>query len=484
MKYISLDTLLTKYIEDSTINFCTDDSAYGFVLGLTTHTNDNIIIKLNLNYFSPYGKSGESSIRKQSRKRGNKKNQNIDDLRREVSNQIEFANLSTAIPHIKDSAILQREDAIKFSKALEDLNSNCDALPYWTAHLISQLTHLNETQDYKFETKTGIIIMDSVGDLTLDDIVKEDYSLAQKISLSKYTKKSYSISETFKGKARALLLSLLWCGILHGDPHMENIRVDSETGKLYLIDFGASIDFGSGSRHLPKYLRNNEKTKKMFSEVKNDVNNWLQLTKHLTEEGFKTQYRTLLDKVKPNDTISIMLLEHTILKADPRQNGKLLTWNDINTDDKWSLYRSGYEWIVNVDNDGRWKTMIEHAIIGNDVSSISSSHKSNRTRKKSSLNIPKPHSANSSTRKMTTFKPLASSRSVKHKKKTHSRRHTRRNFKDSLMEFTTPQLRSAALDVGVPVSRRDSRETTLDKILVRESTHPNTLSRIVESVNS
>ena len=175
---------------------------------------------------------------------------------------------------------------------------------------------------------------------------------------------------------------------------MENIRVDSETGKLYLIDFGASIDFGSGSRHLPKYLRNNEKTKKMFSEVKNDVNNWLQLTKHLTEEGFKTQYRTLLDKVKPNDTISIMLLEHTILKADPRQNGKLLTWNDINTDDKWSLYRSGYEWIVNVDNDGRWKTMIEHAIIGNDVSSISSSHKSNRTRKKSSLNIPKPHSAN------------------------------------------------------------------------------------------
>ena len=112
-----------------------------------------------------------------------------------------------AIPHIKDSAILQRKEAIKFSKALELLNGNCDALPYWTAHLISQLNLLNEHQKYEFETKTGIIIMDSVGDLTLEDIVNNKYTYEQEENLKKHTKKIYSITETFKGKARALLLS-------------------------------------------------------------------------------------------------------------------------------------------------------------------------------------------------------------------------------------------------------------------------------------
>ena len=47
MKYISLTTLIEKYINNSTIDFCTDDSAYGFVLGLTRPDHSKIIIKLN-----------------------------------------------------------------------------------------------------------------------------------------------------------------------------------------------------------------------------------------------------------------------------------------------------------------------------------------------------------------------------------------------------------------------------------------------------
>ena len=362
MKYISLNTVIAKYIKDSTIYFCTDDSAYGFVIGLTRPDESKIIIKLNLNYYSPYGKRGETKIRENSKKRGTKKNQNINDLRKEVSNQIEFAKLSSAIPHIKDSAILQRKEAIKFSKALESLNGNCDALPYWTAHLISQLNLLNKHEKYEFETKTGIIIMDSVGDLTLEDIVNNKYTDEQEENLKKHTKKTYSITETFKGKARALLLSLLWMGILHGDPHMNNFRIDSYTGKVYLIDFGASIDFGSGVIHLPKYLRKSAAAKKLFSTIKKDVVNWLPLTKNLTENGFIDQYNAVFDKLQPNVTLLKKLLEHTVVKANPRQNGHMLTWSDM-SQSQWDLYHSGYKWIIDIDNDDNWKIMIQDAII-------------------------------------------------------------------------------------------------------------------------
>lgn len=362
MKYISLNTVIAKYIEGSTIYFCTDDSAYGFVIGLTRPDESKIIIKLILNYYSPYGKRGEPKIRAKSKKRGTKKNQNINDLRKEVSNQIEFAKLSSAIPHIKDSAILQRKEAIKFSKALESLNGNCDALPYWTAHLISQLNLLKIDQTYEFETKTGIIIMDSVGDLTLEDIVNNKYTDEQEENLKKHTKKSYSITETFKGKARALLLSLLWMGILHGDPHMNNFRIDSYTGKVYLIDFGASIDFGSGVIHLPKYLRKSADAKKLFSTIKKDVVNWLPLTKNLTENGFIDQYNAVFDKLQPKVTLLKKLLEHTVVKANPLQNGHMLTWSDM-SQSKWDLYHSGYKWIIDIDNDDNWKIMIQDAII-------------------------------------------------------------------------------------------------------------------------
>jgi len=412
MKYISLNTLISKYINNSTIDFCTDDSAYGFVLGLTRPDHSKIIIKLNLNYFSPYGKAGETKVRSRSRKRGTKKNQNIEDLRREVSNQIEFTKLSTAIPHIKDSAILQREDAIKFSNALELLQGNCEELQYWTKHLISQLNVLNQDHEYEFETKTGVIIMDSVGDLTLDDIVNEKYTDKQRESLHKHTKSSYSIAETFKGKARALLISLLWMGILHGDPHMENIRVDSTTGKLYLIDFGASIDFGSGARHLPKYLRKSTDAKKEFSSIKKRVNQWLPLTKNLTDNGFTAQYKNMFDKKRPNIHISKELLEDTIVKADPRQNGQLLTWNKMEKDKRWDLYYSGYKWIVDLDNDEHWRNMIQHAIINEPFPEIEvktssgfslkvpeiSNRSSNRTSRKSSASKSNVNSSRTSNR--------------------------------------------------------------------------------------
>ena len=453
MKYISLKTLIEKYIEGSTIDFCTDDSAYGFVIGLTRPDNTKIIIKLNLNYYSPYGKRGEPKIRAKSKKRGTKKNQNINDLRREISNQIEFAKLSSAIPHIKDSAILQRKEAIKFSKALELLNGNCDALPYWTAHLISQLNLLNEHQKYEFETKTGIIIMDSVGDLTLEDIVNNKYTYEQEENLKKHTKKSYSITETFKGKARALLLSLLWMGILHGDPHMNNIRVDSSTGKLYLIDFGASIDFGSGVRHLPKYLRKSADAKKLFSTIKKDVVNWLPLTNNLTENGFIDQYNAVFEKLQPNVTISKKLLEHTVVRTNPRQNGHMLTWSDM-SQSQWNLYHSGYKWIVDIDNDDNWKTMIQDAIINKPyhetqmISSISMRKPSKSS--VYSLKIPDISNKKSTTSKSTIRSTRNSNRF------TRKTRASQSYFRDIFKSKTKSDLIKLAKKTNTPVSKTDS----------------------------
>jgi hypothetical protein len=457
MKYISLNSLLKKYIEHSTIDFCTDDSAYGFVLGLTTHNNRKIIIKLNLNYFSPYGKAGEPKIRSGSRKRGTKKNQNIEDLRREVSNQIEFTKFSTAIPPIRDSAILQREDAIKFSNALEELQGNCEELQYWTAHLISQLNLLNEQQKYEFETKTGVIIMDSVGDLTLDDIVNEKYTDEQRQSLQKHTKSRYSIAETFKGKARALLLSLLWMGILHGDPHMENIRVDSSNGKLYLIDFGASIDFGSGARHLPKYLRKSTDAKKEFSSIKKRVNQWLPLTKNLTENGFTAQYKDVFDIKQPNIHISKKLLEDTIVKADPRQNGQLLTWNKMDNDKRWDLYHSGYKWIVDIDSNDDWKVMIQHAIINEPFPEIDVKASS----RSSGFSLKVPENSNRSLNRFTRKNNLDSSR--------HSNRFTRKSrssqsyFRNLLKSSSRPELIKLAKKTNTPIRKENSSYSRLKK---------------------
>ena len=456
MKYISLDSLLKKYIENSSIDFCTDDSTYGFVLGLTTHTNSKIIIKLNLNYFSPYGKSGESKIRSRSRKRGTKKNQNIDDLRREVSNQLEFSKLSSAIPRIRDSAILQREDAIKFSNALNSLEGNCEELQYWTTHLISQLNLLNQQQEYDFETKTGVIIMDSVGDLTLDDIVNEKYTDKQKESLQKHTKTSYSIAETFKGKGRALLLSLLWMGILHGDPHMENFRVDSTTGKLYLIDFGSSIDFGSGVRHLPKYLRKSAKAKKEFSSIKKDVVKWLPVNKNLTEYGFTAQYKDMFDKKQPNITISKKLLEHTIVKADPRQNGELLTWDDMKNNKRWILYNNGYRWIVDIDND-EWKLMIQHAIINESFPEIEVKASS----KSSGFSLKVPEISNRSLNRVTKKLNLDSSRNSN--RFTRKSRSSQSYFRNLLKSSSRPELIKLAKKTNTPIRKENSRISTLKK---------------------
>ena len=138
----SLDNLKSKYIKNSTIEFCTDASAYGFVIGLNNPEQGKIIIKLNLNYFSPYGKKGEYIIRSGALKRSTqdgdiKKNANIDDFKREVANQIHFSTLSTAIPKLLEGTILQRQDAISFSEAIATLegNNRCPALKGWNKHV-------------------------------------------------------------------------------------------------------------------------------------------------------------------------------------------------------------------------------------------------------------------------------------------------------------------------------------------------------------
>ena len=470
MRYISLDTLIEKYIEKSTIDFCTDDSAYGFVLGLTTQRNHKIIIKLNLNYFSPYGKSGETKIRGHSKKRGTKKNQNIDDLKREVSNQIEFSKLSTAIPLIKDSAIIQRKDAIKFSKALQQLQGNCDALPGWSAHLISQLQELDVEQHHEYETKTGVIIMDSVGDLTLNDIVEGHYSELQNISLENHTTEGHTIADTFIGKGRALLLSLLWMGILHGDPHMENIRVDSTTGKLYLIDFGASIDFGSGLKHLPKYLQRNENTKDAFSEIKEDVDQWLSLKEPYNEHGFIKQYRT-------NGTIdnSLLekLLEYTIIKADPRQNGELLAWSDIDYDNRWELYRSGYQWIVDIDESSpKWKDMIRKGVYSNVPLRDSSSTRIQTRRRKDNRR-----------HKKTQKKPITSSSMHRKEEDKFGEFPLNVDLNVTLNNYKRQSLMGASNIQGIPILKNDTKKTIMHKIIKAVKEDPSISSNILNRLS-
>lgn len=450
MKYISLNTLIDKYIEDSTIDFCTDESAYGFVLGLTMKDNKKIIIKLNLNYFSPYGKSGEATIRAHSKKRGSKKNQNIADLRREVSNQTEFTKLSSAIPRLIESAVLQREDAIKFSKKLEELKGNCIELPKWTAHLLSQLKELDETQKHEYETKTGVIIMESVGDLTLDDIVNEKYSDMQKAALNKHTTSGDTISETFIGKGRALLLSLLWSGILHGDAHKENIRVDSSTGKLYLIDFGASIDFGSGNKHLPKYLQKNKGTQNIFSLIHDDVNQWLTLEPPYNEIGFTKQY----NKHSRNKTIDNNklqeLLEHSIIKADPRQNGELLTWDDMG-DPRWNLYHEGYEWIVDIDDSSeKWKDMIHKGFHSNMPIRDSSS----QTRKNGK------HTKHKKTQKRST----SSSSMRRREEETFGEFPVDVGLDDVLTKYKRKELINASKGSGITISKHATKHDIIEEI--------------------
>tara|TARA_B100001059_G_scaffold231919_1_gene268717 strand:+ start:374 stop:1900 length:1527 start_codon:yes stop_codon:yes gene_type:complete len=473
MKYISLNTLIDKYIEDSTIDFCTDESAYGFVLGLTTKDNKKIIIKLNLNYFSPYGKSGEATIRAHSKKRGSKKNQNIADLRREVSNQTEFTKLSSAIPRLIESAVLQREDAVKFSKKLEELKGNCIELPKWTAHLLSQLKELDETQKHEYETKTGVIIMESVGDLTLDDIVNEKYSDMQKAALNKHTTSGDTISETFIGKGRALLLSLLWSGILHGDAHKENIRVDSSTGKLYLIDFGASIDFGSGNKHLPKYLQKNKGTQNIFSLIHDDVNQWLTLEPPYNEIGFTKQY----NKHSRNNTIDNNklqeLLEHSIIKADPRQNGELLTWGDMD-DPRWNLYHEGYEWIVDIDDSSeKWKDMIHKGFHSNmPIRDISSSSNQTRRHKK------KHH------RKKTQKRSTSSSSIRRREEETFGEFPVDVGIEDILANYKRGELMKASRESGITIGRKDTKNAIIEKIIKTTNNNSRLSSGLLNSLRS
>merc|ERR1712185_490666 len=447
MKYISLNTLIEKYIEDSTVDFCTDESAYGFVLGLTMRNNKKIIIKLNLNYYTPYGKYNEATIRKFTEKRENKKNQNIDDFKREVSNQIEFAKLSTAIPLIRDSTILQREDAVKFSKELVKLEGNCHELPDWTKHLLDQLNKLNDKQKYEYETKTGVIIMDSVEDLTLDDIVNEKYSDVQKAALEKHTTTGDTIKDTFIGKGRALLLSLLWMGILHGDPHKENIRVDSTTGKLYLIDYGASIDFGSENKHLPKYLQIDQDTQNTFAEMKDNIDEWLSLKEPYNEDGFIKQYmKQSKDKTIDNNQLNT-LLEQTIVKADPRQNGDLLTWSDMQQS-RWELYRGGYEWIVDIENTPNWKDMIHKGFYSNTPfhGSSSSSRKTRRNKK-------------------TQKGPTSSSSRRRREEENFGEFPVDAGLGEMLDNYNRVDLMRASKESGITISRKDTKRNIIKKIM-------------------
>tara|TARA_Y100000992_G_scaffold302126_2_gene275126 strand:- start:30 stop:1559 length:1530 start_codon:yes stop_codon:yes gene_type:complete len=471
-----LKKLIETYIENSNIDFCTDESAYGFVLGLTMRGGKKIIIKLNLNYYTPYGKYNEATIRKFTKKRENKKNQNIDDFKREVSNQLEFTKFSSAIPKIVTHTVLQREDAIAFSNALGKLNGNCKELPGWTAHLISQLKELEETQKHKYETKTGVIVMESVGDLTLDDIVDGKYSAMQKAALEKHTTTGDTIKDTFIGKGRALLLSLLWMGILHGDPHKENIRVDSTTGKLYLIDYGASIDFGSGYKHLPKYLQTDQDTQNTFTEIKENVEEWLSLKEPYNENGFMKQYiKQSKDKTIDNNQLDT-LLEHTIIKADPRQNGDLLTWSDMQQS-RWELYRGGYEWIVDIDDSSeKWKDMIHNGFHSNRGirHSSSSSNQTRRHRKK-------PPTSSSSRRRREEEKfgefPLHVDLDVNH------RRFTRKNKKDILDKLNNYTRQSLMSIKGFHFTKKDTKKDIMNKIMEGIQEDPSISSKVEGSLS-
>ena len=473
MKYISLTTLIENYIENSTVDFCRDESAYGFILGLTMRNKKKIIIKLNLNYYTPYGKYNEATIRKFTEKRENKKNQNIDDFKREVSNQIEFAKLSTAIPLIRDSTILQREDAVKFSKELEKLEGNCPELPDWTKHLLDQLNKLNDKQKYEYETKTGVIIMDSVGDLTLDDIVNNKYSEIQKAALEKHITKGDTITETFIGKGRALLLSLLWMGILHGDPHKENIRVDSRTGKLYLIDYGASIDFGSEHKHLPKYLQIDQDTQNTFAEMKDNVDEWLSLKEPYNENGFIKQYmKQSKDKTIDNNQLDT-LLEHTIVKADPRQNGDLLAWSDMQQS-RWGLYRGGYEWIVDIDESSeKWKDMIHKGFHSNTPfhGSLSSSNQTRRHKKKHH-------------RKKTQKRSTSSSSIRRREEENFGEFPVDVGLEDMLANYKRGALMKASRESGITIGRKDTKNAIIEKLIKSTNNNSRLSSGILNRLSS
>ena len=140
-------------------------------------------------------------------------------------------------------------------------------------------------------------------------------------------------------------------GILHGDPHMENIRIELTTGNLYIIDFGSTIDFGSGPLHLPKYLKHNKKkyelVKKTFHDIRNDVTKWLPISDTLNERTFKSA--CISNKRGP---ITLDLLKYTIIKANPKQNGELLTWESMQ---EYTHYKEGYKWIVDIDQGDQWR---------------------------------------------------------------------------------------------------------------------------------
>ena len=534
-----------KFFTNKEIIFCTDDSAYGFVIGLS----DKYIVKLNSNYKAPLGNPDEEKeIRKYAEKRLNLEKYDemlyhAETLTSIATNDEEKKSAATILIDMNNSKELKKDtgfnttteiDYLKMAKKSveEDSWNNADLKVQQDAHELDQglsemadvaqtllnmgsiqekgerLTALKERlisykknqneRDTQYEatthlsysdnpsiptfinyglfdnrvaadllqeieylpekcvgfrglmqhltldkdptkptTQTGIIIMESVGDLTLDDVVNRKYTHEQYIYLKNNIPGGQHIppedneenrgilSEYYKAKGRALLLTYMCLGLLHGDPHMENIRIDSTTGQFYLIDFGASIHFqrhhnipgntelekkGHYTRHIPLYLKTDSNTMLEFETLDENINNWINFmtvrelgtgrsrsgapfrevddsssgeTTSLDNENFGSEktfyeyYKTLKSEEAPAEEApalpfhmletdhALNLLKYTILKANPRQNGELLHWETINENGP-DHYREGYKWIVE-NLPSNWQHLTHLMLVGTNV---------------------------------------------------------------------------------------------------------------------
>tara|TARA_X000001036_G_scaffold432750_1_gene469170 strand:+ start:416 stop:2389 length:1974 start_codon:yes stop_codon:yes gene_type:complete len=345
-----------------------------------------------------------------------KKNQNERDIQYEARTHYSYSyEDNPSIPRFMNYGLFDKSHAKDILEIIKTANE--DSLPNKCFGFRGLLHHLNTVEDpTKPKTRTGFIIMESVGDLTLDDVVNGHYSdnqysnLKQVIPggqhlLDNFTEDPLSkhiLGELYKAKGRALLLTYMCLGLLHGDAHLENIRIDSTTGQFYLIDFGASIQFqrhhnipgntelekkGHYTRHIPLYLKTDSNTMFEFEKLDEKINDWIKFMT-VSELGIgETRRGTLYRKEddSPSDTTTskdnekfgsesafyeyykrlpiageeasalpfhmletdhaLKLLKYTILKANPRQNGELLHWETINENGP-EHYREGYKWIV------------------------------------------------------------------------------------------------------------------------------------------
>ena len=170
-------------------------------------------------------------------------------------------------------------------------------------------------------------------------------------------------------------------------------------------------------------------------------------------------------KYKPN--VPVELLDYTLIKADPRQNGSLLDWDAIQKDTPsfLNLYRNGYKWIVYMENKERELEAIKLAILGKEESSVSHSKKSSYP--------------------LTVDLPRKFSRKSSRKSSSTSNRFTRRSrgsdsyFRKSLNNRTRKQLIKIA-----EISNSSIRGTKKEIINNLLENSPNELYTIIERPSS